>query len=125
MGIIKDTKASLERIPNYASQIKNLLLRHGIHNGDDLKRVAKDPSFRCEVTALWEDILKSEGGKLTGTLVFSTIALALGGVGIAAGGSAIGLPLLVILAPAGFIGGQEFDSEGYSKKIVEKLKKFL
>jgi hypothetical protein len=125
MGIIKDTKASLKRIPSYASQIKNLLLRHGIHNVDDLKRVAKDPSFKCEVTALWEDILKSEGGKLTGTLVLSTIALALGGVGIATGGSAIGLPLLVILAPAGFIGGQELDSEGYSKKIVEKLKKFF
>lgn len=125
MGIIKDTKASLERIPSYASQIKNLLLRHGIHNVDDLRRVAKEPSFKCEVTALWEDILKSEGGKVTGTLVFSTIALALGGVGIATGGSAIGLPLLVILAPAGFIGGQELDSEGYSKTIVEKLKKFF
>ncbi len=79
---------------SYVSQIKNLLLRHGIHNVDDLKRAAKDPSFKCEVTALWEDILKSEGRKLTGTLVSSTIALALGGVGIATGGSAIGLPLL-------------------------------
>jgi hypothetical protein len=38
MGIIKETKASLERIPRYASQIKNLSLRHGIHNVDDLRR---------------------------------------------------------------------------------------
>jgi hypothetical protein len=84
-----------------------------------------NPSFKGEVNVLWEDILKAEGGKLTGTLVFSTIALAMGGVGIAAGGGAIGLPLLVLLAPAGFIGGQELDSEGYSKKIVEKFKKFF
>jgi len=125
MGIIKDTKASLERIPRYVNQIKNLLSRHGVHNIDDLRRVARDPSFKCEVTALWEDILKAEGGKLTGTLVFSTLALAMGGVGIAAGGGAIGLPLLAILAPAGFIGGQELDSEGYSRVIVERLKKLF
>jgi hypothetical protein len=74
---------------------------------------------------LWEDILKTEGGKLTGTLVFGTIALAMGGVGIAAGGGAIGLPLLAILAPAGFLGGQELDSEGYSNAIVDRLKKLI
>ncbi len=125
MGVIKDTKASFERIPSYASQIKNLLLRHGIHNVDDLKRVAKEPTFKREIAALWEDILKSEGGKLTVTLVLSTIALVMGSVGIATGGGAIGLPLLLVLAPAGFIGGQELDSEGYSKKIVERFKKFF
>jgi hypothetical protein len=125
MGIIKDTKASLERIPRYAKQIKNLLSQHGVRSIEDLKRVAREPLFKCEMAALWDDILKSEGGKLTGTLVLSTIGLVMGGVGIATGGSAIGLPLLVILAPAGFIGGQELDSEGYSKKVVEKLKKFF
>jgi len=125
MGIIKDTKASLLRIPNYANQIKRLLSRHEIHGIDDLKRVAKDSSFKCELAVLWEDILKAEGGKLTGTLVLGTVALAMGGVGIAAGGGAIGLPLLAILAPAGFLGGQELDSEGYSKAIVDRLKKLI
>lgn len=36
---------------------------------------------------------------MTLTLILSTIAIAMGGVGIAAGGGAIGLPLLVILVP--------------------------
>jgi hypothetical protein len=125
MGIIKDTKASLERIPRHAKLIKSLLARHRAHSIEELKRAAKDPAFKREVTALWEDILKAEGGKLTGTLVFSTLALVMGGVGIAAGGGAIGLPLLAILGPAGFIAGQELDSEGYSKKVVERLKKFF
>lgn len=49
----------------------------------------------------------------------------MGGVGIAAGGGAIGLPLLAILAPAGFIGGQEFDSEGYTKVVVDTFKELL
>lgn len=73
MGIIKDTKASLERIPNYADQIKSLLSRHGVHCTDDLRRVARDSAFRSEVTTLWEDILKAEGGKLTGSLVLAPL----------------------------------------------------
>jgi hypothetical protein len=49
----------------------------------------------------------------------------MGGVGIAAGGGAIGLPLLAILAPAGYFAGQELDSEGYTKAIVETFRKLL
>jgi hypothetical protein len=105
--------------------MKSLLSRHQVHSIDDLKRVAKDASFKSEVGALWEDILKSEGGKLTGTFILSTIALAMGGIGIAAGGGAVGLPLLAILGPAGFLGGQEFDSEGYTKSVVDRVKNLL
>jgi hypothetical protein len=125
MSIIKDTKASLGRIPGYANQLKNLLARHEVHSINDLKRVATEPSFQSEVTVLWDGVLKAEGGKMTLTLVLSTIGVAMGGVGIAAGGGAIGLPLLAILAPAGFLGGQELDSEGYTKAVVDRIKKLL
>jgi hypothetical protein len=125
MGISKDTKTSLERIRGYGNQMKSLLSRHEVHSIDDLKRVAKDSSFQSEVTALWEGILRAEGGKMTLTLILSTIAIAMGGVGIAAGGGAIGLPLLVILAPAGYLGGQELDSEGYTEVVVDRFKELL
>jgi hypothetical protein len=49
----------------------------------------------------------------------------MGGVGIAAGGGAIGLPLLIILAPAGYFAGQELDSEGYTKKVVALFEALL
>jgi len=125
MGISKDTKASLERIRGYGNQMKSLLSRHEVHSIDDLKRAAKDSAFKAEVGALWDEVLKAEGGKISLTVLLSTIALAMGGVGIAAGGGAIGLPLLAILAPAGYFAGQELDSEGYTKAIVETFRKLL
>jgi hypothetical protein len=124
MGILKDTKSSLERIPGYAHRMKSLLSRHEVHSIDDLKRAAKDLSFKSEVAALWEEILKAEGGKMTLTLILGTIAIAMGGVGIAAGGGAIGLPLLAILVPAGYLSGQELDSERYTEAAVNRFKSF-
>jgi hypothetical protein len=125
MSFIKDTKVTLERIRDYGNEMKSLLSRHQVHSIDDLKRVAEDPIFRREVAALWDGILKAEGGKLSLTLILSTIAIAMGGVGIAAGGGAIGLPLLIILAPAGYFAGQELDSEGYTKAVVDKFNQLL
>lgn len=125
MGIIKETKATLERIRGYGNQMKSLLSRHEVHSIDELKRAAEDPSFKSEVAELWDGILKAEGGKLSLTLILGTIAIAMGGVGIAAGGGAIGLPLLVILAPVGYFTGQELDSEGYTKAVVDMFEKLL
>jgi hypothetical protein len=121
MGIIKDTTASFTRIRDYGNQMRGLLSRHEIHNVDDLKRLAKDSAFKSEVTVLWKGIIEAEGGKVSLTLILGTIAVAMGGVGIAAGGGAIGLPLLLVLAPAGYFAGQEFDSEGYTKSVANKF----
>ncbi|MFY9908402.1 MAG: hypothetical protein WAK56_01100 [Candidatus Sulfotelmatobacter sp.] len=101
----------------------NLLSRHQVHSIDDLKRVSKDTTFKSDVDALWHAFLTAEGGKLSLTLILSTIAIAMGGVGVAAGGGAIGVPLLMILAPVGYFGGQELDSEGYTKVAVDTFKK--
>jgi hypothetical protein len=125
MGIIKDTTASFERIRGYGNQMKSLLSRHDVHSIDDLQRIAKDSTFKSEVAEMWEGILEAEGGKISLTLILSTTAIAMGGVGIAAGGGAIGLPLLIILAPAGYFAGQELDSEGYTKAIVGKFEEVL
>lgn len=125
MGILKDTKATLERIRGYGNQMTNLLSRHQVHSIDDLKRVSKDTTFKSDVAALWHEFLTAEGGKLSLTLILSTIAIAMGGVGVAAGGGAIGVPLLMILAPVGYFGGQELDSEGYTKVAVDTFKKLF
>jgi ABC-type multidrug transport system fused ATPase/permease subunit len=125
MGIIGDTKATLERVRIYGNQMKNLLSRHEIHSIDDLQRVAKDSSFQNEVTALWAGIIRTESAKTMLFIVLSTIAIAMGGVGIAAGGGAIGVPLLAILAPAGYFAGQELDSVGYTKAVVDMFEELL
>lgn len=125
MGILKDTQASIERIRRYGDQMKSLLSRYGVHSIDDLKRAAQDSAFKSELAALWAGIPEAEGGKISLTILLTTIAIAMGGVGIAAGGGAIGLPLLVILAPVGYFTGQELDSEGYTKAVVDTFAKFL
>ena len=86
MDILKDTKATLERIRGYGNQMTNLLSRHQVHSIDDLKRVSKDTTFKSDVAALWDGVLTAEAGKLSLTLILSTIAIAMGGVGVAAGG---------------------------------------
>jgi hypothetical protein len=125
MSVITDTKASFERVLGYGNRMKSLLSRYGVRSTDDVKRVAKDSAFKSELAALWEEILKAEGGAITLTILLSTIACAKGGVGIAAGGGAIGLPLILILAPAGYFAGQELDSEGYTTKIVDRFESLL
>jgi hypothetical protein len=41
MGIITDTKATLERIGGYGNEMKSLLFRHEVHSIEDLKRESK------------------------------------------------------------------------------------
>lgn len=65
MGILKDTKATLERIRGYGNQMTNLLSRHQVPSIDDLKRVSKDRTFKSDVAAFWHEFLTAEGGKLS------------------------------------------------------------
>jgi|ERR1039458_5232231 hypothetical protein len=96
------------------------------HVGNAGRKTTTIPRWAGAVApALWEGILKAEGGKITLTLIMSTVALAMEGVGIAAGGGAMGLPLLALLAPAGYFGGQELDSERYTEALVGRFKKLL
>lgn len=81
MDILKDTKATLERIRGYGNQMTNLLSRHQAHSFHDLKRVSKDTTFKSDVAALWDGILTAEAGKLSLTLILSTIAIAMGASG--------------------------------------------
>ncbi|HEY1938108.1 MAG TPA: hypothetical protein VGJ33_09255 [Candidatus Angelobacter sp.] len=49
------------------------------------------------------------------------IGAALGGVGIAAMGGAIGLPLALLLAPVGYFAGSKIDSSHSKKKTSERF----
>ena len=70
--------------------------------------------------AIWKTIVDQEGGKLTLGTVFAITGLSLGGVGIAAAGGAIGLPLVLLLAPAGIWVCNEFDNAGVTSNVRRK-----
>ena len=79
--------------------------------------------FRAEWKAIWSDIAKSDGGKLSLTTIGVIVGSVLGGVGIAAMGGAIGLPLALVLGLGGLLSGSKFDSLGiFSGKKKIRLK---
>lgn len=69
--------------------------------------------------------MKAEGGKLAFGVIFAIVGAALGGVGIAALGGAIGVPLALVGAFVGLALGNEADVEGYTSTFIRKLKAFV
>jgi hypothetical protein len=78
-----------------------------------VKLLKTDPSFRQELVLLGNSVIRREGGKVSLTILFTIIALSIGGLGIAGMGSAFGLPAAALAAILGSIGfglGQEIDT---------------
>lgn len=71
-----------------------------------------------------EHVMKADGGKLAFGVVFAIVGAALGGVGVAALGGAIGVPLALVGAFVGLVLGNEADTEGYTSTFIRKLKAF-
>jgi outer membrane murein-binding lipoprotein Lpp len=82
-------------------------------------KATRDEEFKTEWKQIWSQIAQQDGGKLSLTTILGITGLVLGGVGIAAGGSAIGLPLAILLAPVGYLAGAEIDDLGFVKKALE------
>ncbi|MDE1240314.1 hypothetical protein [Vibrio aestuarianus] len=94
---------------------------------DGVSRLVKvyksNTSFQQKWNEIWRDIAVKEGGKVSLTTVGIIVGSSLGGVGIAAMGSAIGLPLAGVLGLTGFISGAKIDSLDYfSKDKTIKIK---
>src|SRR5690606_16017096 len=75
--------------------------------------------FADEWREIWVDIVRSDGGKLSATTAGAILGTVLGGVGIATGGAAIGLPLALVLGLGGLLSGAEIDSlRGAAQRMV-------
>jgi len=78
-----------------------------------VKLLKTDRSFRQELVILGNSVIRREGGKVSLTILFTIIAVSIGGLGIAGMGSAFGLPAAALAAILGSIGfglGQEIDT---------------
>ena len=92
----------------------------------DLHR--NNSEFRKQFADVWKEIGKSDGAKISFTTAGIILGASFGGVGIAALGGAIGLPLFLVLGLAGLFSGTKIDSFGYfsdSKKVSLKIPKTL
>lgn len=76
--------------------------------------------FRNDWNEIWLQLAKADGGKISLTTMGIIIGSALGGVGIAAMGSAIGIPLALVLGLGGFIFGSIIDDEYNSSSNMDE-----
>lgn len=119
MGFFADTSDTVSRFSDRIDEFRRLYKSYGLDFGKpkDIWRfvtlLASDGKFRGELTDLGNSVLRREGGKISLTVLFTIIAISIGGIGIAGMGSAFGLPaaaLMTILGTLGFGIGQELDT---------------
>jgi hypothetical protein len=122
MSLTADIEATKDRFHVYIEQLIALLLDYNIPGSnwyENLKKANSDPLFKRRRDEIWKRILEQEGGKISMAIILWIVGAVLGRVGIAAFGSAIGLSLVVLLVPAGILVGNEMDSAGITKNIVD------
>ena len=125
MSLINDVKSTKDRFSVYIDQLTELLKQYNITGQDwyeNLKRANKDKVFVARRDEIWSRILEREGGKLTFGMVLAIIGAILGSIGVAGLGGAIGIPLILLLAPTGVCIGNEIDEKGWTKDFVEFVK---
>ena len=129
MGAINEFKDLPDRYKRYARELSELMGRYRITGLSTLvKSYRNDDDFKHEWKTIWLAIAQTDGGKVSLSTVGLIMGASLGGVGIAAAGGAVGVPLALVLGIGGLLGGSSFDSRdvfGNSKHVLLKIPKEL
>jgi uncharacterized protein YcfJ len=125
MSFSSDVRDASERFPQYVEAFKALFRKYNIASVDSGWKAVSDPQFRDEAATLGRRVMEADGGKVTFTVLLAIVGAALGGVGVAALGGAIGVSMALVLAIVGLVVGNELDSEGYTKTFFRKMKAFM
>jgi hypothetical protein len=111
MSISKELGESAGRFTASVDRLTALVQDHNIESVPGLiDAFRNNEAFSTEWKLIWSDIAKADGGKISLGTAGAIIGAVLGGVGIAAMGGAVGLPLAFVLGLGGLIAGAEFDS---------------
>ena len=111
MSITQDLGGSVERFKSSIDALVELFKRHEVDSVSALVQAFRtDDAFSREWKIIWAAIAEADGGKITLATAGTIIGMALGGVGVAAMGGAVGLPLALVLGLGGLVAGSEFDA---------------
>jgi len=131
MSTITEMKNIPQKYQLHRDKLIDLFKKYDIKNLMELKTsYSTDTQFKEEWTVIWRDLAKADGGKISLTTMGIIIGSALGGVGFALMGGAIGMPLALVLGLSGFLFGSIIDDENKIKlsitlpdDILERLEK--
>ena len=111
MSLPGDLKDTADRFKDRISELQDLLREYQVTSIPSLVTAYRtNEPFRARWGQIWWAAARDNGGKLSLTAIGAIVGASLGGVGIAAGGGAIGLPLVAVLGLGGFLAGNEADS---------------
>jgi hypothetical protein len=123
--ISSESKNTVERFRSYIDRFISLAADYKLDgNGKlvSLWRARRDPEFRRRANIIWGDLVARDGAVLTLPTVLGILGAVLGGIGIAGFGGAIGIPIALLLVPAGILAGLELDSEHVTQKLVRPVR---
>jgi hypothetical protein len=124
MPIIVETKQSLQRFKRHVDQLIELCRRQGIRGWlapvQLVRAYRNNSAFRSEWNSIFGRAANADGGKIGFGAALGILGLVLGGVGLAGAWGAIGIPLVAILVPLGFLAGNELD-QYRNKGAVEPI----
>lgn len=111
MALFEEFREGADRFRSGIDKLKALLKRNGV---DGVRRLVSlyrtDAAFRNEWNVIWREVAIDNGGKVSLATAGAILGAALGGVGVAAMGGAVGLPLLAVLGMGGLLAGAEVDA---------------
>jgi hypothetical protein len=111
MGLFDEFRETGERFRAEVEALRTLLSQHEVKGPAQLVALyRRDPAFRTEWNAVWTRLGKDNRGKVSLATAGAILGAALGGMGVAALGGAIGIPLLAVLGVGGLLAGTEVDA---------------
>jgi hypothetical protein len=111
MSLLDEFRGSVGRFKERIAELQALLRAYSVDGIRPLVRLYReDTKFKQRWDEIWAAAARDDGGKLSFAAVGAILGATLGGAGIAAMGTAFGLPLLAVLGLGGLVAGTEVDA---------------
>ncbi len=130
MALTKDVQQAYNRYGLYIDELRQIMIRHGISGGDwqaywkFSQLITLDKTARAEIANLLKVVAALDGGKASVATIGMLVALAIGGVGVAAMGSAFGVPAFVLAllgTTFGALIGNELDGTKITLRAMQSV----